>query len=55
MRRAMGRKPSKKIFKPRDELWDNNLFHLLVVLTGNDSEGVNMLMLMVDPNSGEVK
>jgi hypothetical protein len=38
-----------------DERWDNDMLHLLDVLTGNDFEVVATSMLMVDPNSGEVK
>lgn len=38
-----------------DERWDNDMLHLLDVLTGNDFEAVATSMLMVDPNSGEVK
>jgi hypothetical protein len=38
-----------------DEGWDNDMLHLLDVLTGNDFEAVDTSVLMVDPNSGEVK
>jgi hypothetical protein len=38
-----------------DGRWDNDMLHLLDVLTGNDFEAVDTSMLMVDPNSGEVK
>ena len=38
-----------------DERWDNDMLHLLDVLTGNDFEAVDASGLMVDPNSGEVK
>lgn len=38
-----------------DERWDNDMLHLLDVLTGDDFEAVDTASLMVDPNSGEVK
>src|SRR5687768_3861918 len=38
-----------------DERWDNDMLHLLDVLTGNDFEAVDTSVLMVDPNSAEVK
>jgi hypothetical protein len=38
-----------------DERWDNDMLHLLDVLTGDDFEAVDTSVLMVDPNSGEVK
>ena len=38
-----------------DERWDNDMLHLLDVLTGADFEAVDTSMLMVDMNSGEVK
>jgi len=38
-----------------DEGWDNDMLHLLDVLTGNDFEAVDTSVLMVDPNSGGVK
>lgn len=38
-----------------DERWDNDMLHLLDVLTGNDFEAIDTSMLIVDPNSGEVK
>lgn len=38
-----------------DERWDNDMLHLLDVLTGNDFEAVDTSVLMVDTNSGEVK
>lgn len=38
-----------------DERWDNDMLHLLDVLTGDDFEAVDASRLMVDPNSGEVK
>jgi hypothetical protein len=38
-----------------DERWDNDMLHLLDVLTGNDFEGVDASGLMVDPNSAEVQ
>jgi hypothetical protein len=38
-----------------DERWDNDMLHLLDVLTGNDFEAVDTSLLMVDPNSGETK
>ena len=38
-----------------DERWDNDMLHLLDVLTGNDFEAVDVSPLMVDINSGEAK
>jgi hypothetical protein len=38
-----------------DERWDNDMLHLLDVLTGNDFEAVDTSVLMVDVDSGEVK
>ncbi len=38
-----------------DERWDNDMLHLLDVLTGDDFEAVDTSVLMVDENSGEVK
>jgi hypothetical protein len=38
-----------------DERWDNEMLHLLDVLTGNDFEAVETSGLMVDSASGEVK
>jgi hypothetical protein len=38
-----------------DERWDNDMLHLLDVLTGADFEAVDTSALMVDPNSGEAK
>jgi len=38
-----------------DERWDNNMLHLLDVLTGNDFEAVDTSVLMVDVDSGETK
>jgi hypothetical protein len=38
-----------------DERWDNDMLHLLDVLTGADFEAVDSSVLMVDPNSGEAK
>ena len=38
-----------------DERWDNDMLHLLDVLTGNDFEAVDTLVLMVDANSAETK
>jgi hypothetical protein len=37
-----------------DERWDNDMLHLLDVLTGNDFEALDTSGLMVDPNSGAV-
>lgn len=37
-----------------DERWDNDMLHLLDVLTGNDFEAVDTSTFMVDVNSGEV-
>lgn len=38
-----------------DEHWDNDMLHLLDVLTGDDFEAVDTSALMVDENSGETK
>ena len=38
-----------------DERWDNDMLHLLDVVTGNDFEAVHTSVLMVDEDSGEVK
>jgi hypothetical protein len=38
-----------------DERWDNDMLHLLDILTGNDFEAVDTLVLMADENSGAVK
>ena len=38
-----------------DERWDNDMLHLLDVLTGKDFEAVDTSTLMVDNNSGETK
>ena len=38
-----------------DERWDNDMLHLLDVLTGNDFEAVDTSLIMADPNSGEIK
>ena len=38
-----------------DERWDNDVLHLLDVLTGDDFEAVDTSVLMVDINSGEAK
>ena len=38
-----------------DKRWDNDMLHLLDVLTGDNFEAVDTSVLMVDPNSGEVK
>jgi len=38
-----------------DERWDNDILHLLDVLTGNDFEAVDVPSLMVDPDSGATK
>ena len=38
-----------------DERWDNDMLHLLDVVTGNDFEVVDTSVLMVDMNSGETK
>jgi hypothetical protein len=38
-----------------DELWDNDMLHLLDVLTGNDFVAVDTSVLMVDVDSGETK
>lgn len=36
-----------------DERWDNDMLHLLDVLTGSDFEAVDTSVMMVDVNSGE--
>jgi hypothetical protein len=38
-----------------DERWDNDMLHLLDVLTGNDFEAVDTSVLMVDVDSGETR
>lgn len=38
-----------------NERWDNDMLHLLDVLTGNDFEAVDTSILMVDINSGDAK
>jgi hypothetical protein len=38
-----------------DERWDNDMLHLLDVLSGNDFEAVDSSVMMVDVNSGQVK
>jgi len=38
-----------------DERWDNDMLHLLDVLTGNDFEAVDTSVMMVDVNSGKAK
>jgi hypothetical protein len=38
-----------------DERWDDDMLHLLDVLTGNDFEAVDASGLMVDPNSAEAQ
>lgn len=38
-----------------DERWDNDMLHLLDVLTGEDFEAVDTSVMMLDPNSGEVR
>ena len=38
-----------------DERWDNDMLHLLDVLTGDNFEAVDTSVLMVDVDSGEVK
>ncbi|GAB4500014.1 MAG: hypothetical protein OHK003_18330 [Anaerolineales bacterium] len=38
-----------------NELWDNDMLHLLDVLTGNDFEAVDTSAMMIDVNSGQVK
>ena len=38
-----------------DERWNNDMLHLLDVLTGNNFEAVDTSGLVADPNSGEVK
>lgn len=38
-----------------DERWDNDMLHLLDVLSGDDFEAVDTSLLMVDVNSGEAK
>ncbi len=36
-----------------DERWDNDMLHLLDVVTGGDFEAVDTSVLMVDPDSGQ--
>ena len=38
-----------------DERWDNDMLHLLDVLTGDDFDAVDTSVLMVDANSGEAR
>lgn len=38
-----------------DERWDNDMLHLLDVLTGDDFEAVDTSVLMLDVNSGETR
>jgi hypothetical protein len=38
-----------------DEHWDNDMLHLLDVLTGDDFEAIDTSVLMVDVNSGKAK
>ena len=38
-----------------DERWDNDMLHLLDVLTGDDFDAVDTSVLMVDANSGEAQ
>jgi hypothetical protein len=38
-----------------DERWDNDMLHQLDVLTGNDFEAVDTSLMMVNPDSWEVK
>jgi hypothetical protein len=38
-----------------DERWDNDMLHLLDVLTGDDFEAVDTSAMMVDVNSGEAR
>jgi hypothetical protein len=38
-----------------DERWDNDMLHLLDVLTGNDFEVVDTSGMIVDVDSGEAK
>lgn len=38
-----------------DEHWDNDMLHLLDVLTGDDFEAVDTSVMMMDANSGKVK
>lgn len=38
-----------------DERWDNDMLHLLDVLTGNDFEAVDTSVMIVEVDSGEVK
>jgi len=38
-----------------DERWDNEMLHLLDVLTGDDFEAVDTSAMMVDPDSGAVR
>lgn len=36
-----------------DERWDNDMLHLLDILTGNDFEAVDTSLLLIDPGSGQ--
>ena len=36
-----------------DERWDNEMLHMLDIITGDDFEAVDVSGLMVDPNSGQ--
>lgn len=38
-----------------DERWDNDMLHLLDVLTGNDFEAVDTSQMMIDANSGQTR
>ncbi len=38
-----------------DERWDNEMLHLLDVVTGNDFEAVDASLLMVNPDSGQTR
>jgi hypothetical protein len=38
-----------------DERWDNDMLHLLDVLTGNDFEAVDASVMMMDIDLGRVK
>lgn len=38
-----------------DERWEDDMLHLLDVLTGNDFEAVDTSLIMADPNSSRIK
>jgi hypothetical protein len=38
-----------------DNRWDNDMLHLLDVLTGNDFEAIDTSQMMIQPDSGEAR